>query len=192
MTPVTVSPRPPPGHLHSCPVSVSYCPSVGEQEAQPRPPNPCLDAVWKAWLDVAPPPQSGGELGVALSHSPERHQAEPRRLPFRGPGQGTGEPGRPAQGVGGQRLLRRVWLTSSLQGTARSRMITQLCELAWTPGAVRCPRRVGRGGRQAAPGPGSYFLAPLPEHRPLTAQGEGAVAGDRADHCRSSSRQTFL
>lgn len=71
-------------------------------------------------------------------------------------------------------------------------MITQLCELAWTPGAVRRPRRVGRGGRQAAPGPGSYFLAPLPEHRPLTAQGEGAVAGDRADHCRSSSRQTFL
>lgn len=143
---------------------------------------------------MQPPPhlQSGGELGVALSHSPERHQAEPRRLPFRGPGQGTGEPGRPAQGVGGQRLLRRVWLTSSLQGTVRSRMITQLCELAWTPGAVRRPRRVGRGGRQAAPGPGSYFLAPLPEHRPLTAQGEGAVAGDRADHCRSSSRQTFL
>lgn len=143
---------------------------------------------------MRPPPhlQSGGELGVALSHSPERHQAEPRRLPFRGPGQGTGEPGRPAQGVGGQRLLRRVWLTSSLQGTVRSRMITQLCELAWTPGAVRRPRRVGRGGRQAAPGPGSYFLAPLPEHRPLTAQGEGAVAGDRADHCRPSSRQTFL
>lgn len=184
MTPVTVSPRPPPGHLHGCPASVSYCPGVGEQEARPRPPNPCLDAVWKAWLDVA--------LGVALSHSPERHQAEPRRLPFRGPGQGTGEPGRPAQGVGGQRLLRRVWLTSSLQGTVRSRMITQLCELAWTPGAVRRPRRVGRGGRQAAPGPGSYFLAPLPEHRPLTAQGEGAVAGDRADHCRPSSRQTFL
>lgn len=29
------------------------------QEAWPRPPNPCLGVVWKAWLDIAAPHSVG-------------------------------------------------------------------------------------------------------------------------------------
>lgn len=57
--------------------------------------------------------RSGHLMGLFRSRS-EGHQAEHRLLLSRGPGGGASEPGRLAQRICRQRLLRRVWLMRSL------------------------------------------------------------------------------